>query len=102
VTGSRRTLPAPQVVLRHPAFGLTRFAGATVMQCYYVRGGHTVDVDEVSGPSDEEAIGKAQALFSEREDLFEGFELWNRTRMLIGDPLLSAPNNAAVWPLHIT
>ena len=41
------------------------------MRCYYVRGGHIVDVDEVSGPSDEEAIGKAQALFSEREDLFE-------------------------------
>jgi hypothetical protein len=69
------------------------------MRCYYVRGGHIVDVDEVSGPSDEEAIGKAQALFSEREDLFEGFELWDRTRMLIGYPQPSAPNNPAIWPL---
>ncbi len=45
-------------------------------------------------PSDEEAITKAHALFSEREPLFEGFELWDRTRMLIGDPQLSASNNA--------
>jgi hypothetical protein len=51
------------------------------MRCYYMRGGHFVDVDEVSGLSDEEAIAKAHALFSEREDLFEGFELWDRTRV---------------------
>ena len=66
------------------------------MRCYYVRGGHIVDVDEVSGPSDEEAIGKAQALFSEREDLFEGFELWDGARVLIGHPELFARNNPAV------
>jgi hypothetical protein len=67
--------------------------GSYVMRCYFIRGGHIVDVDELTGPSDEDAIAKAHALFSEREPLFEGFELWDRTRMLIGDPQLSAPNN---------
>ena len=70
------------------------------MRCYYMRGGHIVDVDEVSGLSEEAAIAKTHALFSEREQLFEGFELWDCTRMLIGNPQLFAQNNPAVWPLH--
>ena len=48
----------------------------TIMRCYFIRGGHIVDVDELTGPSDEEAIAKAHELFSEREPLFENFELW--------------------------
>jgi hypothetical protein len=87
-------------VLRLVEVVVAREHQATVMRCYYMRGGHIVDVDEISGPSDEEAIEKAQALFSDREDLFEGFELWDRTRMLIGHPQLSDPNNPVDWPLH--
>jgi hypothetical protein len=66
------------------------------MRCYYVRGGHIVDVDEVSGPSDEEAIGKAQALFSEREDLFEGFELWDSARSVTSRMASSADEAATL------
>jgi hypothetical protein len=58
-----------------------------------MRGGHFVDVDEVSELSDEKAIAKAHALFSERKDLFEGFELWDRERVLVGHPELFAQNN---------
>jgi hypothetical protein len=31
-------------------------------------------------------------LFSERKDLFEGFELWDGARVLIGQPQLFAQN----------
>ena len=49
------------------------------MRCYFMRGGHIEAVEELPGLSDEEAIAKAHALFSERRQLFEGFELWDRT-----------------------
>jgi hypothetical protein len=67
------------------------------MRCYYVRGGRIVDVDKLTELSDEEAIAKAHVLFSERKDLFEGFELWDGARMLIGNLQLFAQNNPAVW-----
>ena len=53
------------------------------MQCYFMRAGHIEAVEELPGLSDEEAIAKAHALFSERTHLFEGFELWDRTCFLI-------------------
>ena len=70
------------------------------MRCYFIRGGHIADVDKLAEFSDEEAITKAHALFSERKDLFEGFELWDGARVLIGHPELFAQNNPAIWPLH--
>jgi hypothetical protein len=54
------------------------------------------DVDKLVEFSDEEAIAKVHALFSERKDLFEGFELWDGARVLIGHPEPFAHNNAAV------
>jgi hypothetical protein len=45
------------------------------MRCYSIRGGHIADVDQLAEFSDVEAIAKAHALFSERKDLFEGFEV---------------------------
>jgi hypothetical protein len=70
------------------------------MRCYFMRGGHIEAVEELTGLSGEEAIEKAHALFSERKHLFEGFEVWDRTRVLIRHPEPTAPNNVAVWPLH--
>ena len=70
------------------------------MRCYFMRGGHIEAVEELPGLSDEEAIAKAHALFSERKHLFEGFELWDRTRLIIRHPEVAAQNNVAVWPLH--
>lgn len=65
-----------------------------------MRGGHIEAVEELGRLSDGEAIAKAHALFSERKLLFEGFEVWNRTDMLIRYPEPVTPNNVAVWPLH--
>jgi hypothetical protein len=62
------------------------------MRCYFIRGGHIADVDKLADLSDDEAIARAQALFSERKDLFEGFELWDGARVLIGHPELFAQN----------
>jgi hypothetical protein len=70
------------------------------MRCYFIRCGHIADVDKLAEFSDEEAIAKAHALFSGRKDLFEGFELWDGARMLIGHSELFAQNNPAVWPLY--
>ena len=36
------------------------------MRCYFIRGGHIADVDELAEFSDEEANAKSYALFSER------------------------------------
>jgi hypothetical protein len=70
------------------------------MRCYFMRGGHIEAVEELGRLPDGEAIAKAHALFSERKLLFEGFELWDRKRVLIRYPEPVAPNNVAVWPLH--
>jgi hypothetical protein len=70
------------------------------MRCHLMRGGHIEAVEELGRLPDGEAIAKAHALFSERKLLFEGFELWDRKRVLIRYPEPIAPNNVAVWPLH--
>jgi hypothetical protein len=64
------------------------------MRCYFMRGGHIVDVQELPGLSNEEATAKAHALFLEREHLFEGFELWDRTRLVIKYSARSPPSIA--------
>lgn len=70
------------------------------MRCYFMRGGRIEAVEELPGLSDEAAIAKAHALFSERKHKFEGFELWNRARVIIRHPERVVSNNVAVWPLH--
>ena len=70
------------------------------MRCYFMRDGHIGAVEELPGLSDEEAIAKAHALFSERKHLFEGLEVWDRARVLIRHPESAAPNNVVAWPLH--
>lgn len=67
------------------------------MRCYFIRGGHIADVDELTEFSDEEAIAKAHVLFSKRKDLFEGFELWDGARVLIGHPQLFSEKQPTVW-----
>jgi hypothetical protein len=70
------------------------------MRCYFMRDGHIEAVEELTGLSDEEAIAKAHALFLQRKHLFEGFEVWDRARVLIRHPESAAPNNVVAWPLH--
>ena len=70
------------------------------MQCYFMRDGHIEAVEELPGLADDEAITKAHALFSERKQHFEGFELWDSARVLIRHPEPTAQNSPRVWPLH--
>ena len=56
------------------------------MRCYFLRGGHIVAVEELTGLSDKEAIVKAQVLFSERENPVGAFEVWDQTRVVIRHP----------------
>ena len=65
------------------------------MRCFFIRGGRVVGAEELAGLSDEEAIAEAHVLFSERKNLFEGFEVWDKARMLIGHPHLTASGNPA-------
>lgn len=53
------------------------------MRCYFLQSGHIQAVEELPGLTDEQAVEKARALFSERSRLFEGFEVWDRTRFII-------------------
>jgi hypothetical protein len=82
--------------MRKRSFQPGRFS----MRCYFMRGGHIEAVEELTGLSDEDALAKAHALFSERKHDYEGFELWNRARVIIRHSEPPAPNNVAVWPLH--
>ena len=70
------------------------------MRCYFMRGGRIEAIEELPGLSDEQAVAKSHALFAERKHKFEGFELWNRTRVITRHPEAAALNNVAVWPLH--
>ena len=71
------------------------------MRCYFMRDGHIEAVEELTGLSDEEAIAKAHALFSERKHLFEGFEgAGSRARAYTGHPESAAASNVVAWPLH--
>jgi hypothetical protein len=70
------------------------------MRCYFMRDGHIEAVEELPGLADEEAIAKAHALFSGRKHVFEGFELWDRTRVLVRHPEPAASSSPGVWPLQ--
>jgi hypothetical protein len=52
------------------------------MRCYFMRSGRIVDVEILSGLSDDEAVAKAKLLFSERPTPTDGFEVWDRARII--------------------
>ena len=56
------------------------------MRCYFLRGGHIVAAEELTGVSDKEAIERAQVLFSERENPVRAFEVWDETRVVVSHP----------------
>ena len=64
------------------------------MRCYFLSGGHIVSVEELTGLSDEAAVAKAHELYAERKALYEGFEVWERTRVVFRhpDPVTSGPH----------
>ncbi len=70
-------------------------ARGTLMRCYFLSGGHIVSVEELTGLSDEAAVAKAHELYAERKALYEGFEVWERTRVVFRhpDPVTNAAPN---------
>jgi hypothetical protein len=60
------------------------------MRCLFLRQGHVVDVETLPGLSDLDAIAKAHSLFSNRKAEFDGFEVWDRIRMVFSHPDPSA------------
>jgi hypothetical protein len=56
--------------------------GVESMRCYFMSGGHIFDVEMLGGLSDEEAVAKAMLLFSEHEGPIQGFEVWDRARVV--------------------
>ena len=63
--------------------------GKRNMRCYFLRGGRIVAVEELTGLSDEEAIAKAQVLFSESEVPVGAFEVWDQTRVVVRHPRIA-------------
>jgi hypothetical protein len=53
------------------------------MRCYFMKGGHIADVEVLEGLDDREAIKKSRELFADRKTQFDGFELWERDRMVM-------------------
>ncbi len=79
------------------------------MRCFFLRASHIVGVEMLPGLSDQEAIAQAQKLFSlKRPGQFEGFEVWDRTRVVFRHPdpytaksmseRLTAPHKADLSP----
>jgi hypothetical protein len=56
------------------------------MRCYFMKGGHIVAVELLDGLSDTEACDKALELFDARTDGVEGFEVWDRARIVTRYP----------------
>jgi hypothetical protein len=57
------------------------------MYCFFMRAGHIADLStSMTGLSDQDAIAKAHLLFLERGAGFDGFEVWDRARMVIRHP----------------
>jgi hypothetical protein len=62
------------------------FAGRQAIRCYFLRGGHIADVEMLSGLNVPDAIAKAHHLYLRRKDAVDGFEVWDRTRVVVRHP----------------
>jgi hypothetical protein len=57
------------------------------MRCYFLLRGHIAGVEMLPlGLSDQDAIASARTLSSNRKDPFDGFEVWDRDRVVIRLP----------------
>jgi hypothetical protein len=56
------------------------------MRCYFLREGHIAGIEMLTGLSKQDAIAKAHMLFSEHGHRFDGFEVWDRGRVVIRHP----------------
>jgi hypothetical protein len=64
------------------------------MRCFLMRSGHIAAVEELPGMTDQEAVEKCRAIFEARKSItgFNGFEVWDRARMVIQEPPPTVPN----------
>jgi hypothetical protein len=58
-----------------------------------MKAGHIVGVEELPGLSDQEAVEKAHRLSAQRKDPLDGFEVWERARVVLQYPA-PAPEKA--------
>jgi hypothetical protein len=73
------------------------------MRCFFMRAGHIAGVEMLTGLSDQEAIAKAQRLFFlDRPGQFEGFEVWDRTRVVFRHPDPESAKPEADQPREMT
>jgi hypothetical protein len=56
------------------------------MRRFFIRAGHIAGVEMLADLPDQDAIARAHLLFSERKALFEGFEVWDRARVVLQLP----------------
>jgi hypothetical protein len=63
------------------------------MRCFFKRGGHIAAVEVLPGLNDAEAVEKSREMFEarKREAGYEGFEVWDRARMVIQHPPPAPP-----------
>jgi hypothetical protein len=62
------------------------------MRCYFIKNAHIVGVEDLSGSTDKEAIEKAHALFADRADNPDGFEVWELSRIVWQQPKPETPS----------
>jgi hypothetical protein len=73
------------------------------MRCFFLRNGHIAGVEMLPGLSDQDAIAKAQTLFFlDRRGQFEGFEVWDRTRVVFRHPDPDSAKPEADQPREMT
>jgi len=60
--------------------------GRLLCAAIFMQRGHFAAVEVLVDLSDEAAIGRAEALFVERKQEFEGFEVWDVTQLVHRHP----------------
>lgn len=68
------------------------------MRCYLFHRGHIGAVEVLVAGTDDDVIQQARAVFEKRKNAFEGFEVWDRTR-LVCRYLERSPKPASPAPL---
>lgn len=56
------------------------------MRCYFLRAGHIEAVEILTGLSEQDAVAKAHQMYLERKAVYDGFEVWDRTRVVVRHP----------------
>jgi hypothetical protein len=71
------------------------------MRCFFMRAGHNAAAEELPELSAEEAVAKSRQMFEERKTEFryDGFEVWQLSRMVMQYPPFEATPEAGAIPI---